>query len=64
MIPKMANLKFDVRGRLMEFVIVPPRIGSTENRAETDWKVVFELAGIDFANSTKPNLNGLRLFCR
>ena len=49
MMPKMANLKLDVRGRLLEFVMVPPRVGSTENGAETDWKIVFELAGLDIA---------------
>ncbi len=50
---KMANLKLDVRGRLLEFVMVPTRVGSIKSNAETDWKEVFDAAGLDLAKFTE-----------
>lgn len=47
MTPNMANLKLDVRGRLIEFSVVPPRIASPVNDSESAWKTVFDEAGLD-----------------
>ncbi|MCB1025490.1 MAG: serine/threonine protein kinase, partial [Acidobacteria bacterium] len=46
----MANVKLDTRGRLFEFVAVPPQTGSDQNKTEIDWSEFFEEAGLDFSN--------------
>ncbi|NNE67040.1 MAG: protein kinase [Pyrinomonadaceae bacterium] len=43
----MANVKLDTRGRLFEFVAVPPQTASTKNKTEIDWKEFFAEAGLD-----------------
>ncbi len=51
-VPKMVNLKLDVRGRLVELVAVPPAESPVEN-TETDWKDVFAEAGLDISKFEK-----------
>ena len=56
-VTNMANVKLDVRGRLIEFVAVPPRDDLSPGDNEFDWSVIFAEAGLDFGkfNETKSN---------
>ena len=45
----MANVKLDTRGRLFEFVAVPPQTESVQSTTEIDWKEFFAEAGLDFS---------------
>lgn len=44
----MVNVKLDTRGRLFEFVAVPPQSESKTAERTTDWREFFALAGLDF----------------
>ena len=43
----MANVKLDTRGRLIEFVAVPPQIVEQTEKIKTDWNALFTEAGLD-----------------
>ncbi|MEZ5346463.1 MAG: serine/threonine-protein kinase [Pyrinomonadaceae bacterium] len=46
-VPEMVNIKLDVRGRLIEFVAVPPPTIPAASGAEADWSAVFQAAELD-----------------
>ena len=49
--PGMINLELDTKGRLTKFTAVPGLdIQTTENPQKTDWKKLFDEAGLDMAN--------------
>lgn len=43
----MANVKLDVRGRLVEFLAVPPKNDFSANVTEVNWSDIFVEAGLD-----------------
>ena len=45
-VANMANVKLDARGRLFEFVAVPPT-AAPEEKTESDWNALFTEAGLD-----------------
>ncbi len=53
----MANVKLDVRGRLIELVVVPPKNAFQRNDSETNWRDVFAEAGLEFARFKKAESN-------
>ncbi|MEZ5426251.1 MAG: protein kinase [Pyrinomonadaceae bacterium] len=54
----MANVKLDVRGRMVEFIVVPAKEASKRDSAEVNWKDFFAEAGLDLAKfeETESNL--------
>lgn len=46
--PNMVNLKLDARGRMFEFIAVPPQTSLPSENNELNWKEVFNEAGLDF----------------
>ena len=50
-VPGMVDLALDVRGRLIFFQAVPPRLeGKTTQDVSTDWSTLFAEAGLDIRN--------------
>lgn len=48
-IANMANVKLDARGRLIEFVFVPPEKAEGAKQTETDWNALFSEAGLEIS---------------
>ncbi len=51
--PNMISLKMDVKGRLLEFVAVPPSESTVKSKAKVDWETVFKQAGLDLNRFTE-----------
>ncbi len=51
--PNMVTLKLDTRGRLVEFVAIPPETSSQSNGTEVDWGTVFSQAGLELNKFTE-----------
>ncbi len=49
----MINLKLDARGRMFEFIAVPPQTESGNQNGEIEWREVFTEAGLDFGTFTE-----------
>src|SRR4030095_3472077 len=51
--PGMTSVHFDARGRLLEFLAVPPARDDSEESARTpEWSVLLDKAGLDSAQLT------------
>ena len=57
-VPNMVNLKLDAQGRLIELVVVPPRISAQNEKQETDWSKIFTEAGLEISNFERIESNG------
>lgn len=55
-VANMANVKLDMRGRLVELVAVPPQIVEPSEKATANWNALFTEAGLDVSKfrATEP----------
>ncbi len=53
----MANVKLDTRGRLFEFVAVPPLIVKSAEKREFNWNALFIEAGLDISKFKETESN-------